>query len=402
MGLPELFVRYSEGLGSLGGGVLRALDESFGTMLSRLQESNGEPCSGRIVADPEGIADRVARIISSFSRAEAEPAFRERTIEGIRTLILEFVRRQIPVEVQMLWSPKKHWMRGTESEVDLAELAALQTLLSVDSAVRAVYRAGLSFRLDVEDIEFEFMEVEDEGVVDARETYILGLMRLIKALRLGEVFVLRRVSEYAKSGEELRCWQQMMTENHRMLKSYWLESEGCTIAAQEALPSFKELCRRGWKGTIPPEMRRYYLNRLGRLADASNRERVDMVLRNLAGILLHHQIGLLHGPSAVDPVKFSFVRPAASAPAELLLGRVDLRFAPRKLCSRVCAAAPWSTKGFLCGRGDRVLVSFRGWHELSGARCRFTKGWLTLTGREGVAELRADFLHEKGEGKGSS
>jgi hypothetical protein len=400
MGLPEVFVRYSAGLGSLEGGVLRALDESFGTILSRMQGRNERPCGGGIVTDPEGVADKVAGIISSFSRTLAVPAFSERTTEGIRTRILEFIRRSVPVEAQMLWSPKKHWMRGNESAVDLAELMALQTLLSVDSAVRAAYRAGLSFRLDVEDIEFEFMERQDSEVIDARDIYISGLRRLIKALRLGEVFTLCRVSERAKSREELRCWRQMMTENHQALESYWYESEGRTIAAQEALPSFNELRRRGWKGTIPQEMRSYYLKRLGRLADTTDRERVDMVLRNLAGILLHYQIGLMSSSSMVDPIKFSFVCPATSAPAELLLGRVDLRFVPRKLCSRVNAAAPWSTKGFLCGRGDRVLVSFRGWHELAEARCRFTEGWFTLAGREGAAEIRADFLHEEAGEKG--
>jgi hypothetical protein len=396
MDLLEVFVRYREGPGGLEERVLRALEGSFGLILSRLRGSNEAPGGDGMVADPEGVADKVARIIVSFSRAAAVPAVRERTIEGIRTPIFEFVRRRIAVEIQMLWSPKKHWVHGTESAVDLAELTALQTLLSIDSAVRGVYGAGLSFRLDVEDIEFEFMEMQNEGVVAAREIYISGLRRLIKALRLGERFTVRRVSECAKSGEELRSWRQQMAENHRVLEAYWYESEGLTIATQEVLPSFKKLRRLGWRGTIPPEMRRYYLNRLRRLADVPDREKVDMVLRNLAGILLHYQIGLLRGSGVVDPVKFSFVRPAASAPADLLLGRVDLRFAPRKVCSRVSAAAPWSTKGFVYGRKDRVLVSFLGWHELAGARCRFAEGWSTLAGREGAAEVRADFLCKDG------
>ncbi len=395
MSFLEVAFRNREGPGDLEARVLRALEGSFGLILSRVQGRNETSCGDRSVADPEGVAGSVARIIASFSRAVAVPAVHTRTIEGIRTRIIEFVRRRIPVEAQMLWSPKKHWICGAEGAVDLAELAAFQTLLSIDSGVRRVYPPGLSFRLDVEDIEFEFMERQDKEVLDARETYVSGLRRLIAALQLGAVFTLRRVSEHAKSGEELRCWRQRMAENHRVLEAYWYESEGRTIAEQMALPSFKELRRLGWRGTIPPEMRRYYLNRLGRLADASDRERVDMVLRNLAGILLHYQVGLLRGSGVVDPVKFSFVRPADSAPAELLLGRVDLRFAPRTLCSRVSAAAPWSTKGFVYRRGDRLLVSFRGWHELAGARCQFAEGWLTLAGREDTAAIRADLLRVK-------
>jgi len=395
MGFREAFVRYREGLGGLEEGVLSALERLFRPILSHVQGGVEAPRDGGIVADPDGVADRVTRIITGFSRPEAVPAVRERASETIRTRILEFVRRRIPVDVQMLWSPKKHWICGAESAVDLAELAALQTLLSLDSAVRDVYQGGVSFRLDVEDIEFEFMEGQNEEVVKAQETYVSGLRRLIKILWLGEVFTVRRVSECAKNGEELGWWRQQMAENHRVLEAYWYESEGCTFAKEEELGSFQELRRLGWKGTIPPEMRRYYLRRLGRLADAPDREGVDMVLRNLAGILLHYQIGLLRGSGLVDPVKFSFVRPADFAPAELLLGRVDLRFVPRKICSRVSAAAPWSTKGFVYERGNRVLVSFRGWHELAGARCRFTEGWFTLTGREGAAEVRADFLRKE-------
>ena len=384
-----------EAPGDLEERVLRTLEGAFGLILSRLRESTERPGGGGRMADPDDVADNVARIMTSFSRAAVVPAVRERTTDGVHARIRECVWRRIPVEAQLLWSPKKHWVRGADGAVDLAELAALQTLLSVDSAVRGVYPAGLSFRLDVEDIEFEFMEVQNEDVVGARETYVSGLKRLIAALQLDEVITLRRTSEHAKSEEELRCWRQQMVENHRVLEAYWYESEGRTVAAQEALPIFKELRRLGWKGTIPQDMRRYYLNRLGRLADTPDRDRVDMVLRNLAGILLHYQIGLLRGSGVFNPVKFSFVRPADSAPVELLVGRVDLRFAPRRLCSRVGAAAPWATKGFVYRRKDRVLVSFRGWHELAGAGCRFAEGWLTLAGREGAAEVRADLLCEE-------
>ena len=395
MGFKEAFVRYKESLGGLEGGVLSALERLFRPILSRLQGGVEAPRDGGIVANPDAIADRVTRIITGFSRAEAASTVSQGASEAIRKRILEFVRRRIPVDVQMLWSPKKHWICGTESAVDLAELAALQTLLSVDSAVRRVYQGGVSFRLDVEDIEFEFMEPQSEEVARARETYISGLRRLIKTLRLDEVFTLRRVSECARNEEELRRWRQQMAENHRVLKAYWYESEGCTCAKEEELGSFQELRRLGWKGTIPPEMRRYYLRRLGRFANAPNRKGVDMVLRNLAGILLHYQIGLLRGSGLVDPVKLSFVRPADSAPAELMLGRVDLRFVPRKICSRVNAAAPWSTKGFVYERGNGLLVSFRGWQELAVTRCQFKEGWFTLTGREGAAEVRADFLRKE-------
>jgi hypothetical protein len=393
-GIAELLVHYTEGPGRLDEEVVRALERSFGTIISRLPGSDRPPSLEQIPSDPEDVADRLAQIILTFSRAAAAGGPNAKAVGGIRTRLLEFVQRGVPVEVQMLWSPKKHWKLGSESAVDLAELAAFQTLVSIDAAVRTVYRTGVSFVIDFEDIEFQFMEGRSDEIVNAQEIYMSGMKRLLSTLGLDELFALRRMSERAKTEEELSRWRQQMNENYRALEAYWYESEGCQVMSWETLASFKEIRRLGWKGTIPSEMRSYYLNRLGKLTDASDPEKVDMVLRNFAGILLHHQVGLLCGSSGVCPLKFSFVRSADGAPAELLHGRVDLRFAPRKLCSRVSAAGPWATKGFVCGRGSDMRVSFRGWHELAGARCRFAEGWFTIAGPNGNARVRADFMRE--------
>src|SRR5436853_7165596 len=108
-----------------------------------------------------------------------------------------------------------------------------------------------------------------------------------------------------------------------------------------------------------------------------------MVLRNLAGVLLHYQADLLRGSGQLSPIKFSFVHSAAAAPAEFEQGRVNIRFAPRRLCSRVSAAGPWGTKGFLSGRGNDVRVSFRGWNDLGDAPAPFVEGCVTLSGPNG-------------------
>jgi hypothetical protein len=386
----ELLVHYKEGPDGLDEEVASVLQTSFGTILSHLPDGETPLTLER----PEEIADRLARIIFSFSRAAAAGEPDTKAIAGIRTALFEFVQERIPIEVQMLWSPKKHWRRGAESAVDLAELAAFQTLISIDAAVRAVYRAGMSFVIDLEDIEFQFMEGESEEVVSSQEIYISGMKRLLNALGLDELFILRRISEHARDAEELGRWRQQMAENYRALEAYWHESEGCPVSSLETLASFRELRRLGWKGTIPSEMRSYYLNLLGRRTDVSDAEKLDMVLRNLATILLHYQAGLLSGSGRIRPLKFSFVRSAAAAPTELQHGRVNIRFAPRRLCSRVSAAGPWATKGFVCGRGNNVRVSFRGWRELAGGQCRFAEGWVSIAGRNGAARVRADFMRE--------
>ena len=391
--VAELVVDHRGGLQRHAAEAIRTLERVFQTILCRVPIIEAPSGVEQIPRSPEAVAERVARALLSLSRDRADSSVTT-LLPGIQTRLLAFVRRGISIEAQMLWSPKKHWTLGTESAVDLAELFALQTLVSIDSAVRTVYRPGMSYFIDVEDIEFEFMEGQSEEVANAQQIYIGGIKRLLLVLGLGELFTLRIMSKRAKDGQQLGQWRQQMLHNYRALQAYWSESQACPVSSWEMLPSLKEIHRLGWKGTIPPEMRRYYLNRLGKITDASEAQKVDMVLRNLAGILLHYQAGLLRGSGELDPVKLSFVRAANGVPAKLLEGRVDIRFAPRKLCSRVNAAAPWSTKGFLCQRNNKVRVSFRGWRELAAGGCRFTEGWYTIAGDSGAARVRADLISE--------
>ena len=389
--IAELVVDYSGGPAALNGEVARMIETIFKPMLGRLL-GNGNSQPTRLIADnPADVAGKLASILFNHSRSAATGVSDAKTLAGLRDRLLEFVRRGGAVEVQMLWSPKKHWVFESDSAVDLAELLAVQTLVSIDSAVRSVYPAGLSFVIDFEDVEFQFMEGPGAEVINAQDLYISGLHRIVEALELDELFVLRRISEHARDAEELRRWRQQMAENYRALEAYWHESEACPVSSWETLPSFNRIRELGWKGTIPPEMRRYYLGLLGKPVDTSDREKVTMVLRNLATILLHYQAGLLRGSGKIQPIKFSLVRSAAGAPASLQEGRVDIRFAPRKLCSRVSAAAPWSTKGFVCGRKNDMQVAFRGWRELADARHRFAEGWLTFGRHDVSACVRADF-----------
>jgi len=394
--IAELFVDYGEGFDGLNDKVARLLETVFAPTLLRLAGNDNLPALGPIAEDPEAVAQEVARILFKNSRAAAAGLPDPKMLDVFRSRLLEFVQTGMPIEAQMLWSPKKHWVFGTESSVDLAELIAFQTLVSIDSAVRSVYRPGMSFVIDFEDLEFQFMEGETEDVINTQEVYISGVKCLVEALGLRDLFIVRRISDHAQNAEELFRWRRQMSENYRALEAYWWESEAVPVESWETLASVEKLRELGWKGLIPPEMRQYYLGLVGGAADPSNVEKVDMVLRNLATILLHYQADLLRGSGKINPIKFSFVRSAAGAPATLQEGRVDIRFASRKLCSRVSAAAPWSTKGFVCDRGKEIRIEFRGWRELADAPNRFDEGWLTIGRHDVSARVRADFLVENG------
>jgi hypothetical protein len=117
-----------------------------------------------------------------------------------------------------------------------------------------------------------------------------------------------------------------------------------------------------------------------------------MILRNFAGILLHHQKNLLHTGSDVEPIKFSFIPPAPGAPAQLTRGRLDLRFVARNICSRVGAAGPWSTKGYFRPRDGRIMPAFASWHGPIDPGSRFVQGQLTLTRHDQDVNVRADVM----------
>jgi len=376
--------------------VRECLDRHFRSLMHRDRPAR-DPVRGghRIDAgESERLARLVARTMLDAAGARPVTGSSDANRAVLESRIAGCIRRNDPVAAHMLWSPKKHWVTGEENAVDLAEFAALDTLYSVHAAVRDLYEPGMAFQLDVEDLEFEFMEGADPDLMQARERYVHGLRRLIDVLGSGDVFSVARVSEKAADAAELRRWHAQMAENSRALEAYWYESERAGIEHSEGLSSYKALCDLGWTGPIPAEMRRHYLDRLGSLPSGEESAKVAMVLRNLAGILLHRQKGLGSGRAGRESVKFSFVPPACGAPPELLTGRVDLRFVPRKVCSRVGAAGPWSTKGYLRRHDGRLTPAFAGWHQTRAVGARFREGRLTVVRSGEAAAVRADYLLE--------
>jgi hypothetical protein len=237
------------------------------------------------------------------------------------------------------------------------------------------------------------MEGVEPVVKEARNRYFNGLRRIVHALGLEDVFAFVRMSDRAAGEQERRGWLAQMEENYRALESYWYESEERGIANCETYASYRALRRLGWQGCIPEEMRSHYLRRLTAVHDRPRAEQVRMILRNLAGILLHHQRNLLTTGGAVPPIKFSFIPAAPGAPAALLGGgRIDLRFVSRSISSRVGAAGPWSTKGYFRQRDGRMTPAYASWRQPLDQGSRFVAGSLTLVRNGCEAAVRADML----------
>ena len=214
----------------------------------------------RTANSTESLAHVVAKAILQTARP-GQATTRPHEI-SIERRIAECIRQNIPIAAQILWSPKKHWITGPDSNIDLGELTALNTLLKVHANVRGIYPPGLAFTIDLEDIEFEFMEGADPDLVQSRYNYIDGLQKVIRIFGLDDVFRTNKMSDKAKDQQELRGWMAQMEENYHVLKDYWYESEMKGIDGFETYESFAVLKRLGWDGAIPREMRDHYLGRL--------------------------------------------------------------------------------------------------------------------------------------------
>jgi hypothetical protein len=354
------------------------------------------PASAAATGDAASLATRIAHAMLQAPGTRPLPP-QPANLAALESRILRCVERGEPVIAEMLWSPKKHWVEGADSAIDLAELMAIDTLASFARAVQDVYAPGVAITLQMEDLEFAYMEGTSPALDEARERYIGGLRALARAVDDG--IDVRAVSDYAADDAERARWHARIVENHRALAAYWAESEREGIARHDTLPSYGALRALGWVGEIPPEMRRYYTERLGHRAPADAAARVDMVVRNLATVLLHHQVGLGAGQHGSGAIKLSFVPPASGAHADLRNGRVNLRFASRRLSSRVSRAGPWSTKGFLRRRGDAWAFGVAGWRELAAAGARFVPGRFVVSSDGGEATVRADVLLEAAQGR---
>src|SRR5262249_33668561 len=168
-------------------------------------------------AGVESLAQIAAKAMLEAAQPRSFPAMTELNSTSIATRIAECVRRNVPIAAQILWSPKKHWITGPDSYIDLAELAALNTLLRVHTTVRNIYRPGLTFTIDLEDIEFEFMEGAEPELVWARTEYIGGLRKAIRVFGLDDCFLANRISGKAKDKHELQSWMAQMELNYRAL-----------------------------------------------------------------------------------------------------------------------------------------------------------------------------------------
>jgi hypothetical protein len=342
----------------------------------------------------DGIARAVTETLLTSPCAREMPDLIVQNRVEIEHRVVHRIRAGKHVSGLMLWAPKKHWVHGPGSAVDIAELVALRTLFDLHVAVKQVYEPGMHFHIHVEDLEHAFVHGTSVRLEEDMERYITRLCAAIEVLGLQTVVTITRTTSLAKNDRDLEAWRSRLEQNLSALRAYWYDSERNGLDGFEQSETYRALAHLGWRGPIPQEMRNFYLGRIQRgtcrgieIADAS-----DMVMRNLAGILLHHQEHLLRVADDPRPLIVSFMPQPPGTEPHLKLGRVNLRFVSRKTSHSADNAAPWSVKGCLHERKGRLLPTFTSWRQPLGPYAEAFAGCFELTMGRHRVPVRADLL----------
>ncbi len=339
----------------------------------------------------EDLANKIMNeIIGSLkTRIGKKPS--EDNMALLRERICRFIAMGLPIEVRMVWGPKKHFALGDENDVDLSELLSLERLYDLHLRVHNLYSPGLHYNLFILDFEGEYVEGDAPEIKASMNKYIRTFQRLIEVLNLTEVMTAVRVHDVAKDEAEREQWRAQMREDFDKLRAYWYESEDKGIEGYENYQSYKNLLKLRWEGCLPTEAREYFLEMVSRFLDkATEEEKVTMVLKIFIASWLHHQFMILKTPHGLSPLNFSFVRPAPHIPEHLMKARVDLRAVSTNITKT--AVSPWTAKGFFAFIDGKIKPEIKGWHESMSYQNRMIPGELVLTGRCGSVRIKADFL----------
>jgi len=339
----------------------------------------------------EGLASEIVNVIVGSQKTRIGKKPSEDNMILLRERVCRFVEKGLPIEARMVWGPKKHFALGDENAVDISELLSLERLYNLHLQVQRLYCPGLHYNAFILDFEGEYVEGDDPEIKAAMSKYIETFEGLIEVLDLTDIVTPVRVSDVAKDETEKERWRDQMRENFEKLRAYWYESEEKGIGGYEDYASYQDLLELRWKGCLPREARDHHLKMVTRfLHEATEDEKVAMVLKIFVASWLHHQFMILRTPHGLSPLNFSFVRPAPDIPKHLMKARVDLR--PVSTNITKMTIPPWTAKGFLTITDGQIKAGIKGWHEFMTSEHRVVPGELVLSGGRRSVRIRADFL----------
>ena len=292
------------------------------------------------LAQPEGDGrcDGIVKLLVGSSRTTRNgPRPTRRVLAEIADNIQSLLPRNEPIRIAVAWGCRKTWDRCTPG-IDLAELFSFVQLAALNESVRRIYSPGIRYSIYPGDSWYEYIYDETDGITE----YVQGLSGLTRAFGefAPQVIPLSGCQDKDAARHKAAC-----DANLALLTEYWYESSTCEVADWPTLHSYRRLCDSGWKGTIPPEMRQYYLDRTARFVPDADRDGlIEAVLKHFAYALMEKQFGLIDRYSRERcTVEFSLRSPPPGMPTDLRTNRLHVRPMPRSVTRK--SAPPWTVQG---------------------------------------------------------
>ena len=267
-------------------------------------------------------------------------------------------------------------------EMDLAEFSVIRTLTCLQERVRAHYSPGLDVRFRMEDAT-EF--VLSDGIVGLQQNialYVRDFRALIRAM--GCSGFLNPVCE-----SEM-CIPADFVARARELSYIFYEYLGDTDGQKgthDGIASRKKLTALGWGSDVSQEMRDYLCARYSKLYPGMDTQGQRMAMaRFFACILTRRRLNAVgDDPEWPGRLEISYAPPLPDTP--LNGTRVYYRTVPK--CQSANHLAFWQAKGFLkVVDKECIKIGLANHVDLNGC----VRGVLSITGKEGAVNLRADVL----------
>jgi hypothetical protein len=325
---------------------------------------------------PGVLVDALTEIVVGSSQSRFGPRPSPEVLVTIRNVLRTLTERQLPIRILSPWGT----MKPVKSHgLDVAEVAAMIRMRTLQEEVCAVYEPGIEWVVAVESSGGTYnrkLEIEaDPGVREAVWKYINSLSPLVQALGMGGFTVVQL--EHVMPGAE-----RFEAEADRLagilFQHLWTNAP---LTLAEDL---------GWRGEIAPEMRDFYLRSYEKHRPRlSPRDHLQTLARYLAAANTRYRLNM-KAPAGwgQDYLQVNFPPPVPGVPDHLAARRLFYRTMPAKHTHN--HVPPWRGKGYLCiTGGQHVQFKMTSWHQIPED---LVANAVEVTGNGASVTVEADYL----------
>lgn len=270
----------------------------------------------------------------------------------IRKIIRLSIQNNKPIPILIPWGGVKS---DFFSQIDVAELVAIQRLVQINEEVKQFYPLGLDIVVRIEDLSGYSLfskEKHQKAIREAIDFYSQNLVNLFQILdpSISLRLETKMINEHLYMNDFNICYPKML--------DYLIESEKAietkSIDVTE-LNTYKTLTDFGWQGIISYEQRQHYYKAYQRLyPDITQKGIIERLALYFTGSLAKKRLLMSGAPYKWKGqfIQLTFVPPVEGLPEGYDYHYVYQRTLP--LSEARTHIPPWRGKGYLSINGNEV------------------------------------------------